>query len=84
MLKTSIFGWPEILDFFQNRARGGGPRGTPLVFFLQCCFFLVLCGSGAVFRAELDPIFIVFLNFFFLVLWGSGAAFGPDLDLIFT
>ena len=23
MLKTSIFGWPKILDFFQNRARGG-------------------------------------------------------------
>ena len=68
--------------FSKSRPGGGGPRGRLLVFFLQCCFFRLPWGSGAVSGPDLDLIFHRF-SVFSGFRGGFWTRFGPDFRPIF-
>ena len=63
MLKTSIFGWPKILDFFQNRVGGGGAWDA-LGVFVAMLFFSASLGLWGGFWTRFGPdsrqIFCIF------------------------
>ena len=57
MLKTSIFGSPKILDFFENRVRRGDPVKGPPSFLLRSYFFCDFFGIQHDFGTDFRPIF---------------------------